>query len=317
MGELSRGKERLLRRLGDRKGRAREGLVLVEGRRAVGAALAAGARFRFALLARGASAPDQEVAQELDEAGVEVLEVEKQELAEFADTESPQDLLAVAEEPTSELPARRGAVVSGEGFAGDRAPRPTRPADRSLEEASHREIPPGEVGRGEVILVLDAVQDPGNVGTLIRSAVALGADRVLALDGTVDPWNPKVVRSSAGLVFRIPIHRLELARALDWIESRGLALLVADASGIDVRRWLRQVGGEVGEVRPGSGFALVLGNEGAGPRSEAVDRATALVALPLEEGVDSLNVAMAGTLLLWALGPGAGDTPADQPPGDR
>ena len=288
MAGLSRGKERLLRRLTDRKGRAREALVLVEGRRAVATALAAGARFRFSLLAYGAAAADREVARELTEAGVEVLAVEKGELAEFADTESPQDLLGVAEEPAPELPASE---------------LPTRG-----EDARHR------TGRGEVVLVLDAVQDPGNVGTLIRSAVALGADRVLALDGTVDPWNPKVVRSSAGLVFRIPIHRLELASALDWIESRGLALLVADAAGIDVRRWLREAGGQLGEGRPGSGFALVLGNEGAGPRAQAVERASALVALPLEEGVDSLNVAMAGTLLLWALGPGAGDTSTDPSP---
>ncbi len=270
MSELSRGRQRLLRRLGDRKGRAREGLVLVEGRRAVGAALAAGARFRFSLLSHGASPPEEELARALENAGVEVVRLPKDELTEFADTESPQDVLAVAEEPADELPEPQ--------------------VEAAVEEERLR----------EVILVLDAVQDPGNVGTLIRSAVALGADRVLALDGTVDPWNSKVVRSSAGLIFRIPVHRLELGAALDWIEARGFPLLVADAAGADVRERLGDFGG-VG----GAGFALLLGNEGAGPREEALARATAQVALPLEEGVDSLNVAMAGTLLLWALGPGA------------
>lgn len=269
---LSRGKLRLLRRLRERKGRSREGLVLVEGPRAVTTALAAGARFRFVLLAAGegvdAAGGGGEGERplfgsaELRRSGVDVVRLPEEELAGLADTESPQGVLGVAEEPRPGLP---------------------------------------EQAAGERILVLDAVQDPGNVGTLIRAAAAFLVDRVLALDGTADPWNAKAVRASAGLAFFLPIHRLAAAEALDWLEAQGIPLLVADADGRDVRALDVPRG-------PRAGFALLVGNEAAGPRDEARSRAAALVALPLPPGVESLNAALAGAVLLWELGPAGART---------
>lgn len=256
---LSRGRERLLRRLTDRKGRAREAAVLVEGPRAVTAALDAGARFRFAVVADDADEVGRETMRRLEARGVDIVLCSSQEFSEVADTESPQGLLAVAEEPSPALPSRAS---------------------------------------GEIVLVLDAIQDPGNAGTLVRAGAALGASRVLALDGTVDPWNAKAVRASAGQAFRLPIHRVRASEALDWLDARGLPLLLAEAAGEDVRtrRFPRD---------PDGGFALAVGNEGAGPRTLLLERASARVALPLASGVESLNAAMAGAILLWALGPGA------------
>jgi len=216
------------------------------------------------------------VADRLVGMGVEVIRIPAAELAGFADTESPQGLLAVAEEPRPEL-------------------------SRSEQTGTER------------ILVLDQVQDPGNVGALIRAAAALGASRVLALDGTADPWNAKAVRASAGLVFRLPVHRVQLGEALQWLALQGLPLLVADAAGRDVRE------GGIPRGRGGS-FALLLGNEGSGPRGECLERAAAVVALPLEAGVESLNVATAGALLLWTLGPGSWEVRTDRgaaPPGEQ
>ncbi len=242
---LSRRRERLLRALRDRKGRVREGRVLVEGPRAVRTAIAAGARVDFVVVGESGEAIP----------GLDTVVLSDAELEDFADTESPQGILAVVREPEATLP-----------------------------EDPRR------------ILVLDRVQDPGNAGTLIRSAVALGVDRVVVLDGSVDPWNPKAVRASAGEAFRVPIHRMTWEDFQAWCP---LPLLVADGGGTDVRT-----------LAVGRRWALLVGNEGAGPRAEALERADHVVALPLRGGVESLNAAMAGSILLWALGPGM-DRPDD------
>lgn len=253
--ELSLARQRLIRRLGDRRGRVREGLVLVEGWRGTETARAGGATIRFAVLAGDSASPDEvALAEALVRDGVEVMEASRDVLAEIADTETPQGILAVVAEPRPELPDRAAASV----------------------------------------LVLDGIQDPGNAGTLIRTAAAFGVERVLALDGTVDPWSPKVVRASAGAVFLLPVHRLRVQEALAWLRTVRIPLLAADANGEDVRR-----------VSVGAPVALLLGNEGAGPRPEALAAAAQVVALPMVAGAESLNVAVAGSILLWTLGPGA------------
>ena len=277
---LSQGKARLLARLTRRRSREREGLVLLEGYRVIDTAQGGGYRVRFALLSTEPTHDEERVAGALEEDGAEIREVEPEILRSVADTESPQGLLAVVEEPEGFLP------------------------------------PPADVaGKRGLVLLLDGVQDPGNVGTLIRSAAALGAERVLALDGTADPWSAKAVRAAAGFGFRIPVHSVSLASALEWLDATRTPLMVADAKGTDVRlitgapdsadgpavdREGREVPDQEGVVR----VALLVGNEAAGPREEAMQAATQRVALPMAPGIESLNVAVAGSILLWALGPG-------------
>jgi RNA methyltransferase, TrmH family len=233
----------------------------------VATALDAGAAFRFAVGSSG-SGDANALAGVLQAAGVEVVEVTPEVLGGLADTESPQGILAVVEEPGATLPSP--------------SPSPLR------------------------ILVLDAVQDPGNAGALVRSAVALGAHAVVALDGTVDPWNPKAVRASAGEVFRLPVLRWREDELLRFLQREEVALVVADAGGEDIRglppasRWAP------------AGWALVVGNEGAGPRPALRAAARRVVALPLASRAESLNAAVAGALLLWALGP-AQDPPPPLP----
>lgn len=133
---------------------------------------------------------------------------------------------------------------------------------------------------GLPVVVLAGVSDPGNAGTVIRSAAAAGAAGVLLTPGSVDVTNPKVVRSSAGALFALPVA------AADDVSALGLTTVAAVASG--------QSPDEVDLAGP---VALVLGGEAAGlPEDVVVD---AEVALPLEAGVESLNVAMAGTVLLY------------------
>ncbi len=246
----------------------------MEGPRALGAALDHGAHLSFALRTAGLNPSGQGgIEARLEAAGVELLTVDPGTFAELGDTDTPQGILGLALEPEAHLP-----------FGPEADPqRPDAPAAEAR------------------ILILDRIQDPGNAGALIRVAAALGADGVVVLDGTVDPWNPKAVRASAGLVFRLPPVRLPWDRARGWLERAGLPLLVAHPAGSDVRAWLSRERGASGVDR---GWALLLGNEGAGPRPEARREAHAELAVPLPPGVDSLNVATAGAILLWALGSG-------------
>ena len=283
---LSRGRERLLRRISVRKGREAEGVVVLEGPRVIATAMECGARISFVLssedvpASEGVKAPHVEarlaadevsgqvpaLLRRLAESDVEVLRLPAERVASFSGTDSPRGLLAVAEQPDSPLPDPvRGAV--------------------------------------ERWLVLDGVQDPGNVGALIRTASALGIDRVLVLDGTADPWGAKAVRSSAGTVFSLPVHSLGWPELEERLPHGAPPLLVADAGGQDVRAWLNSRGDVGASAAP---WALVLGNEGRGPRPEALARAVRTVAVPIGPAADSLNVSSAGAILLWALGPGQG-----------
>jgi TrmH family RNA methyltransferase len=140
------------------------------------------------------------------------------------------------------------------------------------------------------VLVLDAVQDPGNFGTLVRSADAFGADLVLALPGTVDPWNPKAVRAAAGSSFHVPILSAGTEEALAWLRSHAYRILAADTEGVPV-----------GSVPGAERNALVVGNEGAGIGQAVRAAADAVVAVPIRVSAESLNVGVAAGILLYLL----------------
>jgi len=250
---LSQERRKVIGRLRARKTRAREGLVLVEGVRAVNEVLDCGTPVRFAVAAaRLSHAPGGEaLLDRLSAAGTDVVLLGDQELAEMSDTERHQGVMLVVAEPVSKLE---------------------------------------DVARGPRCLVLDGVQDPGNVGTLIRAAVAFSIDGVIALDGTVDPWSPKAVRASAGAAFRIPLVGATWPDAERMLRDSGLPILVADAGGDSVRRCVHR-----------RAFALVLGNEGAGVREAAKVMASGTIAVPMSGPVESLNVGMAGSVLLFEL----------------
>lgn len=136
---------------------------------------------------------------------------------------------------------------------------------------------------GALVVVLDSVQDPGNAGTIIRSAEAFGASAVVALRGTVDLANPKVLRASAGSMFRVPCFRLEAGEV-------GLPLYGASGSAKTL----------VSEVDWRGAAGIVIGSEGRG-LSEAVKKQCELVRIPTV-GVESLNAAIAATVFLYEAG---------------
>ncbi len=145
--------------------------------------------------------------------------------------------------------------------------------------------------RGRYLLAR-GVQMPGNLGTLVRSAWAFGLDGVVIGAGTVDPWNPKVVRASAGAVFHLPLFGEPAGVAGGDVGEAGrLNLLRADAAGDPP---------EAVEEARARDWVLVVGNEGSGIGGPLGHRGRA-VSVPLAAGVDSLNVAVAGSILMYAL----------------
>ena len=147
------------------------------------------------------------------------------------------------------------------------------------------------MGPGTVIAVLAGVQDPGNVGTILRTAHGLGAAGVVALKGTAELHNPKVMRGSMGAVFRQPAFSASEEQLLEWMTGHGVETWVAAADGtpldeLPIRSSAR------------SPIGLVVGNEGAGVSPALAERAGRRVAIRLAPGVESLNVAVAAGILL-------------------
>jgi TrmH family RNA methyltransferase len=140
-------------------------------------------------------------------------------------------------------------------------------------------------------LYLEGLQDPGNLGAVVRSAAALGAARVLLAPGTVDPYHPVVVRGAAGAVLRVPLDR-EVAPgdAVDLVRAAGGEIWATGSRGTPIHRW-----------RPSEPALLLLGSEGAGLSESAVELADGIVSIPLDRDVESLNVAVAGGILLHHL----------------
>lgn len=139
------------------------------------------------------------------------------------------------------------------------------------------------------VLILDQIQDPGNLGTILRTALALGWDGVIATPGTVDFFNDKTLRASQGAVFHLSLCTKTPEEIQDWIRDKKISLWVADAKGRSVENSNFQ-----------SPLALVLSNEGQGLQPWAKNIGTPL-AIPLKNNVESLNVSVAGALLLYQI----------------
>jgi RNA methyltransferase, TrmH family len=195
-------------------------------------------------------------------------EVSDADFASAADTETPQGILAIAEVPRYSL-----ATLAP-------APAPT----------------PASTSKSFRLVVLDAVQNPGNVGTIVRTAAALGASATIALPGTVDLWNAKVVRSSMGAHFHHPALGCTWAELMTFLADRDVTLWGADAQGEALDSAL----GDRSTVP--HRLAIAVGNEGGGLSSQTRDRADKLVAIPIEGAVESLNVAVATGIILYELG---------------
>lgn len=142
---------------------------------------------------------------------------------------------------------------------------------------------------GERFLVLDGVQDPGNVGTIWRTADAFGADGLILLPGCADPWSPKVVRSTMGACFRLPVLNCTLEGLLSMLEGKDIPLYATalredtlDIRTADLKR-----------------AVIVIGSEGRGVSHEVLECCEQTVKIPMRERCESLNAAMAAGIVLW------------------
>ena len=167
---------------------------------------------------------------------------------------------------------------------------PTKSPQGVLAIIAEPQWPPWRAATG-VGLWLDGVQDPGNLGAIVRSAAGLGAAAVLLSPGCADPFGPAAVRGSAGAVLRLPVEReIPVSRAVDRVRTAGGEVWATGAVGTAVDGW-----------SPAAPTLLMLGAEGRGLEPEASDLADGTVTIPLGRGLDSLNVAVAAGILLQRL----------------
>lgn len=140
-----------------------------------------------------------------------------------------------------------------------------------------------------LVIVLAGLQDPGNLGTILRSAEAFGATGIVSLPGTVSPWNPKAVRASAGSVLRVPLVTADPPDAFARLRAAGIEALVAAAGAAP----------PADRTRLAHPVALLIGNEGNGVPNEIAELADGAIRIPCPGPVESLNAAVAASVLLY------------------
>lgn len=243
-----------IRALAERDAREAEGRMVIEGVRLIEDAIAAGVPLELVMYAPKALAGPRAEAV-IDQArrqGVRQITATPQVIAACSNVETSQGVVAVVERPHASL----SEVL-------------TRP--------------------DLLLVVVDRLQDPGNLGTIVRIADAAGATGVLVTRGTVDPFNPKAVRATMGSLFHLPIVVSDGTDAIAAFRSRGVRILVADPRGsIDYT-----------DADYRAPAAIVVGSESQGPGPEWFHAAAATIRIPLYGRADSLNVAIAAGLLLY------------------
>lgn len=234
--------------LKQKKYRVREGLFLVEGKRAVSEARDSGWAIDCYFYTRLPEGWEDPAAS-----ATTYYHLTDAVFRKAADTEDPQGIGALVRMPRQKL----------QDFAPDKG----------------------------LVLVLAGIQDPGNAGTLIRSADAMGAVGVVCLDGTVDLYNPKVVRSTMGSLFHLPVFTNVAVRELaDWAKAKKIPLWATALQGAE----------DVTKTLFPSCSALILGSEGNGVPDVLLAMADKKVKIPMFGHAESLNVAIAGSILLFA-----------------
>jgi RNA methyltransferase, TrmH family len=246
---------KLLRALHTKKGRAEHGLALVEGPNGLADALAAK---RLAFLAWCPDVADEAVVQPLlrkaERGGIPVHELTRKAFAATADTATPTGLL---------------------GAAGVHLLRLT---ELSL------------AGKSVTFLALHEIRDPGNAGTMIRSADAFGARAVIAVGGCVDLYDPKVVRATAGATFRLPLAEATWDEFRAWTKAGEVSIIAADLAGKT----------SLPQLQWPARSAILIGNEAHGLPPEVASRAGVRVKIPMPGRAESLNAAVAAGIMLYA-----------------
>jgi len=163
----------------------------------------------------------------------------------------------------------------------------------ALVEPPHFSLAEALSGPRPLIVLSAALQDPGNLGTLVRSAEAFAATGVVALPGTVSLWNSKTLRASAGSAFRIPVVAEKTSVVFAALAERHITVLAAIPASADPDAIPCSRADLTGPA------AILIGNEGGGLSAELLDRAASRIAIPVPGPVESLNAAVAASILLY------------------
>jgi TrmH family RNA methyltransferase len=241
-------------KLRDRRAREREGLMLVEGYEELSLALNSGARPQTIFVCPAFHHNTEHAArlESLRASGVEVVEVTPPVFEKIAYRENPDGWLAVVPIPKHTL------------------------SDWKLKE-------------NPLLVVAEAVEKPGNLGAILRSADAAGVDGLIVCDPTTDPYNPNVVRASKGTLFSVPMVEADGQEALRWLRERGIAIVAATPQAKAIYT----------EVDLRGPVAIAVGAEKEGLSRAWLEEADLAVRIPMLGRVNSLNVATATTLLLY------------------
>ena len=147
---------------------------------------------------------------------------------------------------------------------------------------------------GNKILILDELQDPGNLGTIVRSAKAFNIDTIILSENTVDIYNPKVIRATQGMMFHINIIRRDIHTIIKVLKNMNIPVYGTDVNyGVDVRDLNK---------KDKEKFALIVGNEGNGVRRSVLEECDKNLYIEMNSKVESLNVGVAASILLYELG---------------
>lgn len=242
-------------KLNERRHRDREGLMLVEGFEELSLALESGVRPQTVFYCPALfSGEAEELLVRARATGAELIEVSQPVFEKMAYRENPDGWLALV---------------------------PTQSIRRHLSDLALNENP--------LLVVAEAVEKPGNLGAILRSADAAGVHALLLCDPTTDLSNPNVVRSSRGTLFSLPVVEVQKDEALRWLRERGIKLIAAtpQASLIYTQADLR------------GPIAIAVGTEKEGLSQTWLEQADVAVRIPMRGRVNSLNVATATTLLLY------------------
>jgi len=244
-----------VKKLSRRRFRDREGKFVLEGVRAVEEGLKAGGAVEVVMFSAsaGLTARCSQLLENVAKAGIKTLEVNENVMSELSNTETPQGVLAVV---------------------------------------SRQEVTLHDMLRlsPSLLVVVDSVQDPGNLGTIIRTSAGAGVCGIILMPGTVDLYNPKTLRSLMGNIFQIPIiNAAERSEVLAQLEKVGLKFVIGEPRAPKT----------VFDVNLTVPVAVVIGSEAHGVQPDIMARSGYRVNIPMSQGVESLNVAVAAGILLY------------------
>lgn len=243
-----------VRALRNKSGREEKGLYFIEGARFVAEALKENIRIRYVVVSEtfSSGSGSYELLKKLNDTEINCYVVPDSLFASISDTQTPQGILAV-------LGLERKQLMDAELSGG-------------------------------LLVILDTIKDPGNMGAIIRTADAAGCTGVIVPDGCVDVFNPKVLRSTMGSIFHVPVyHCSNIVEAMNIARDSGFILCAAHLEG-SISIYEADLSGQV---------ALIIGSEAEGIGNETAENSDLLIRIPMEGRAESLNASVAAGIMIF------------------